>query len=62
MLAKALAVIKTLMIMVIAGAVIVASFYAAYLLLFLVVLAVVGSCAYIYFSWDDIVQWYESDD
>ena len=62
MMAKFLMFLKTILVTVVAGAVVIASFYTAYLILTLVVLAIVGGVAYLYFNWGNVVDWYELDD
>ena len=62
MLDKVVAAIKTFMVMVIAGGLLIASFYAAYLFIFVLIMGAVGSIAYLFFNWDRVAEWYESDD
>lgn len=59
---KVVAAIKTLAVMVVAGGLLIASFYAAYLFIFVAIMALVGSIAYVSFNWDRITDWYESED
>jgi hypothetical protein len=44
----------------VAGGLLIASFYAAYLFIFVAIMALVGSIAYVSFNWDKVVNWYES--
>ena len=62
MIERALTLLKTVAVMVVAGGVVVASFYMAYIIITLVVLVVIGCIAYLFFNWDRIVDWYETDD
>jgi hypothetical protein len=59
---KVVAAIKTVAVMVVAGGLLIASFYAAYLFIFVAIMAIVGSIAYVAFNWDRVVDWYESED
>jgi len=59
---KVVAAIKTFMVMVVTGGLLVASFYAAYLFIFIVIMGIVGLVAYLFFNWDRVTEWYESED
>jgi hypothetical protein len=59
---KVVAAIKTVAVMVVAGGLLIASFYAAYLFIFVAIMAVVGFIAYAVFNWDRVAKWYESED
>jgi hypothetical protein len=59
---KVVAAIKTLAVMVVAGGLLIASFYAAYLFIFVAIMALVGFIAYAVFNWDRVAKWYESED
>lgn len=56
LLRKLYAMAKALLVAIIAGGVLIASFYTAYALLAFLVLAVVGGIAYLYFRWGSKVD------
>ncbi|MDH5256679.1 MAG: hypothetical protein OEX07_01685 [Gammaproteobacteria bacterium] len=57
-----LTIVKTLLTVTVAGAVVIASFYFAYLLLFLLVMLVVGILAYAYFNRAEVINWFDIED
>jgi hypothetical protein len=59
---KVVAAIKTFAVMVVAGGLLIASFYAAYLFIFVAIMGIVGFIAYLFFNWDRVTEWCESDD
>lgn len=57
-----LVAVKTILTTVIAGAMVIASFYSAYLILLLLVMGIVSSIAYLFYSWKDKVNWFDYKD
>jgi len=59
---KVVVIIKTIIVMIITGGLLIASFYAAYLFIFVAIMGIVGFIAYLTFNWDRVSNWYNEDD
>ncbi len=53
---------KTILTVVTVGGMVIASFYFAYLLLVLVVIAIVGTLSWFYYNREEKVDWYKYED
>lgn len=56
------AILKTLIVVILIGSAIIASFYFAYVLIVLLVVGVVGTIAYCIFNRKESIDWYDYKD
>jgi high-affinity Fe2+/Pb2+ permease len=57
-----LAVVKTVLLVVLAGGAVIASFYFAYFLLFMIILGLVALIGWYFFNREPSVDWYKYED
>ena len=54
--------IKTLLTVIVAGAVVIAAFYIAWVLLILVFLLLVGGLAWLFYNREEVIDWFDYED